>query len=163
MTDKQDQNGATEDDHPGVIMHPPVLYLLFLLASLGIEYFRSWPVVDASQAVQLGTPLAGAGVLICLICIVNFRKSGTNVPTNKPATTVVTGGLYRFSRNPIYLGLTLFYLGLCVLLNTTWGFVLAMPLLALMNSGVIAREEAYLEKKFGDEYLQYKARVRRWI
>ena len=80
-----------------------------------------------------------------------------------PSTTVVTTGLYRLSRNPIYLGLAALYLGLAFAANSGWAVILLLPILAVMRYGVIAREERYLEAKFGDDYRAYKARVRRWL
>jgi protein-S-isoprenylcysteine O-methyltransferase Ste14 len=75
----------------------------------------------------------------------------------------VTDGPFRYTRNPIYVALTLFYLGIGVVLNALWVLLLIVPLIVVMQLGVITREERYLERKFGDEYLRYKARVRRWL
>ncbi len=82
---------------------------------------------------------------------------------HEPATAILSDGLYGVSRNPIYLGLTAIYLGVGVMADAGWVAVLLGPLLAVMHFGVIAREERYLERKFGDEYRRYKAKVRRWI
>ncbi|NQV80212.1 MAG: isoprenylcysteine carboxylmethyltransferase family protein, partial [Alphaproteobacteria bacterium] len=92
-----------------------------------------------------------------------FRRAGTAVQPYKPSTTVVTDGVYRFSRNPIYLGLTAFYLGLAFAVNSGWAILLLPLVLVVMHYGVIAREERYLEGKFGAAYRDYKNRVRRWL
>ena len=92
-----------------------------------------------------------------------FRKLGTHVDVRKPATALATDGPYRLSRNPIYLALTLFYLGIGVAAGSLWVLVLVAPALLVMHLGVIRREERYLERTFGAAYLDYARRVRRWI
>ena len=92
-----------------------------------------------------------------------FLAAGTNIPPNLPTTALVVDGIYRRTRNPLYLGTTLVYLGLSVAAGSLWAIGLVVPLLWVINTGVIAREEHYLERKFGDAYRAYKARVRRWV
>jgi protein-S-isoprenylcysteine O-methyltransferase Ste14 len=77
--------------------------------------------------------------------------------------TIVTHGPFRLSRNPIYLANSLAYLGLTLVFNTPWPLLLILPMLAILYWGIIRREERYLEAKFGEPYLSYKACVRRWI
>ncbi|HEY7688901.1 MAG TPA: isoprenylcysteine carboxylmethyltransferase family protein, partial [Dongiaceae bacterium] len=103
------------------------------------------------------------GIVLMIWSIVTFTRAGTNVPTNRPSTTVVSGGPYQFSRNPIYVGMFLIYLGIAALFDVPWLLVLAVPLYFIIRHGVIAREERYLHGKFGDSYLAYCGRVRRWI
>jgi protein-S-isoprenylcysteine O-methyltransferase Ste14 len=85
------------------------------------------------------------------------------VDPREPTTAIVTGGPYRFTRNPLYLSMTLVYAGITALANALPAALLLPAVLAFMRRGVIEREERYLERKFGDEYMDYKARVRRWI
>jgi protein-S-isoprenylcysteine O-methyltransferase Ste14 len=92
-----------------------------------------------------------------------FRALGTNVEVYRPATALATGGPYRFSRNPMYVGLTLAYAGIGIAANALSVLMLLIPLLALMRYGVIAREEEYLERKFEDAYRRYKVSARRWL
>jgi protein-S-isoprenylcysteine O-methyltransferase Ste14 len=92
-----------------------------------------------------------------------LRRAQTTFDTMKPTTAIVTAGPFRYSRNPLYGSLTLLYLGVASLINALWIVLLVVPLLVVIQRGVIGREEAYLERKFGEEYLNYKARVRRWI
>ena len=92
-----------------------------------------------------------------------MHRAGTNVDPYEPATAVVTGGPYRFTRNPMYVGFTLMYAGISALFNALPPVLLLPVVQQLMRRGVIEREERYLERKFGDEYLQYKEKVRRWI
>jgi protein-S-isoprenylcysteine O-methyltransferase Ste14 len=92
-----------------------------------------------------------------------MKRAGTNVDPREPTTAIVTGGPYRFTRNPLYLSMTLVYAGITALANALPAALLLPAVLAFMRRGVIEREERYLERKFGDEYMDYKARVRRWI
>ena len=100
-------------------------------------------------------------VALFVLSVREFRRAQTPIRTRKPVTKVITTGPYRFTRNPIYLSFTLLQLGLGLWANSAWVVGLLIPTLALM-SGVIAREERYMAQKFGDEYLQYRATVRRW-
>lgn len=151
-------------DHPGVIAKPPFLYGGALIAGLLLDWVLPLPFglgesgrwIVAAIAMIVGILLASGGTTL-------FGRAGTNVSTAQPSTTVVTHGLYRFSRNPIYVGLTLLYSGIAFAVDSAWPLLLLLPLLLLMRYGVIAREERYLEAKFGEAYRAYKARVRRWL
>src|SRR6267154_447870 len=110
-----------------------------------------------------GAALAAAGLVMIVIGTRRFQAAGTNVPPNLPTTALVVDGIYRRTRNPLYLGATLVYLGLSVVAGSFWAIGLVVPLLGVINTGVIAREERYLEQKFGDTYRAYQARVRRWV
>ncbi|MFQ5468202.1 MAG: methyltransferase family protein [Kiloniellaceae bacterium] len=111
----------------------------------------------------MGGGLIAAGFALAAWAIRTFRAAGTNVETGKPATTVVEAGPYRYSRNPIYVGLSAIMVGIGVALDNVWIVGLLVPVLAIMRVGVIGREERYLEGKFGDAYRGYRARVRRWL
>ena len=150
-------------DYPRVIARPPLLYLGALLLGLLLNYL--WPARIVSEGVRYPGVVAVIvpGVLVIAAAMREFRLAGTNVETYRPATALVTGGPYRFSRNPIYLGLALIYAGIGLAANSLWTMVLLIPLLAIIRYGVIAREEAYLERKFGEKYVHYKASVRRWF
>src|SRR5262249_5686646 len=92
-----------------------------------------------------------------------LRASGTNISTDLPATALVVDGIYRWSRNPLYLAMTLWYARLAIAAGSARAIPLLMPLLVVMNIGVISREERYLEREFDDAYRAYKSRVRRWL
>jgi protein-S-isoprenylcysteine O-methyltransferase Ste14 len=92
-----------------------------------------------------------------------FRRAGTPVCTNRPTTALVTVGIYRRTRNPMYVALTLLYAGIALAADSFWALALLAPLLLLMRYGVIAREERYLAREFGARYLEYRAAVRRWL
>lgn len=107
--------------------------------------------------------LAVAGSILFSLCFERFRRAGTNVPSWQPSTALVTGGPYRFSRNPIYLAQTLIYLGLACGYGSAWPLALLPAVLIVMHHGVIRREERYLAARFGAAYRAYSASVRRWL
>ena len=160
MTDKEAGN---LQDHAGVFIPPPLLYVIVFLASLPLQLF--WPV--QMFPVEVGR----AAAVVCIVLWValsvwsirTFWRAGTSIVPVKPSTSLVAHGPFRFTRNPMYVALALLYLGAAFLLNTPWPLLLFPILLILVQTYVIAREERYLERKFGDEYLQYKSRVRRWL
>ncbi|HUA36726.1 MAG TPA: isoprenylcysteine carboxylmethyltransferase family protein [Candidatus Binataceae bacterium] len=154
-------------DNPGVIARPPRIFLGFLVIGLVLD--RVWPAVGAAQLFGGGLRLVPALILVAIgvttmtLAIRQFGAAGTNVPTPLPAKAVVTTGLYSYSRNPIYCSMILIYSGLAIGAASVWSFVLLVPVLLLIRYGVIAREERYLDGKFGAPYIEYRARVRRWI
>ncbi len=138
---------------------------LFLVAATVLEAVVPLPVLGAHA---LARYLAGAALAACGFVLIGmgtrrFVAAGTNIPPNLPTTALVVDGIYGRTRNPLYLGATLVYLGLSVAAGSLWAIVLVVPLLWVINVGVIAREERYLERKFGDAYRAYKGRVRRWV
>jgi protein-S-isoprenylcysteine O-methyltransferase Ste14 len=112
--------------------------------------------------------MAGGGVILIGIAIMaagvrNFSRAPTPVPSNQPVRVLVTAGIHGWSRNPIYIGMFLVYAGIGMAARSQWILILALPLAITLRYGVVAREEAYLERRFGDAYRHYKARVRRWL
>src|SRR5262249_33561455 len=95
--------------------------------------------------------------------ISTMTRAGSNVPTSLPTTTIVETGPYRLTRNPIYLGMVLGLIGLALALHSLWLSMTLWPFALVIRYGVVAREEAYLERKFGDVYRGYRSRVRRWL
>jgi len=149
-------------DSPGVVVRPPFLYLGAFLASLVLRWFRPLPIVGGAPR-WLGLVAIVIGFAIVRTGRRTMQAAGTNVNPSMPATTVVTSGPFRFTRNPLYVGLTLVYCGLTLAFDTWWGFILLAPVLATMHLGVVLREERYLERKFGEPYRQYRSRVRRYL
>ncbi len=153
----------SDKDNPGVIASPPLIYLAFLLMGLALDYV--WPVAVLPDRVQYTAGfavIALSGVIIAFT-LAQFRKARTNFSPFKPTTAVIISGSHRFSRNPAYLSLSLLYTGIGVTADNLWMLGLLVPTLMVMHYGVISREEQYLESKFGEEYLRYKASVRRWL
>jgi protein-S-isoprenylcysteine O-methyltransferase Ste14 len=150
----------------GVIARPPLLFLGALLLGLGADHLR--PPVFTVQGDDpilwtVGGCLILIGVALMAAAIRNFSRAATPVPTNEPTRALVTTGVHGWTRNPIYLGMFLTYGGVGVAAHSTWILVLALPLAVLIRYGVVGREEVYLERRFGDAYLDYKRRVRRWL
>jgi len=151
---------------PGLIARPPLLFLGALL--LGFISDRLLPLPFPIPAIDLahwiisglliliGLALATAGVR-------NFSRAGTPVQSIKPTRALVTTGIHGWTRNPIYLGMFLLYGGIGVAAQSPWILILTLPLAITIRYGVVAREEAYLERRFGDAYRDYKPRVRRWL
>ena len=155
---------GSPEDRPDVIARPPFLYLAALVLGIGLDLL--WPAtvgLEPSLLYSVAGALVAAGGALVALAARRFRAVGTNVPTNRPTTALVTDGPYRVSRNPIYIALSSFYVGLALFADSPWALALLAPLLVVMRYGVIAREEAYLARKFGAAYLGYKASVRRWL
>jgi protein-S-isoprenylcysteine O-methyltransferase Ste14 len=152
-------------DVAGVIVLPPFIFLAFLVAAIVLEAVVPLPVLGAYALARYlsGAALAACGFILIGMGMRRFAAAGTNVPPNLPTTALVVDGIYGRTRNPLYLGTTLVYLGISVGAGSLWAIVLAIPQLWVINVGVIAREERYLERKFGDAYRAYKGRVRRWV
>ncbi len=153
-------------DTAGVIAPPPLVYLAGLALGLGADWLLhlpSLPERSASGGLWLGLAFGGFGLLLILWAGGRFIGARTPLPPHRPTTALVTEGPYRRSRNPIYLGMALIYLGV-VCATASLGILVFFPLVILiMEFGVIRREERYLERKFGAEYRRYKASVRRWL
>jgi protein-S-isoprenylcysteine O-methyltransferase Ste14 len=150
-------------DHAEVIGPPPLLYGAALVIGAGLEWF--WPTAIGLGwlPLVLGAILILAGLAIALLGALALRRAGTAIPPNLPTTELVTDGPYRWSRNPLYLALTLIYAGVGLIADDLWILMLLVPLLLLIHWGVVVREERYLEAKFGEAYRRYKERVRRWL
>ena len=131
-----------------------LLPLPFAIPRVGLVHLIS--AVIAAALILLGMALFAAGVR-------NFSRAATPLPTNQPARVLVTTGIYGWTRNPIYLGFFLMYVGIGIAVHSAWILALTLPIAVAIRYGVVAREEAYLERCFGDDYRGYKARVRRWV
>src|SRR5260221_7299660 len=157
----------TVKDTPGVVAPPPLIFLTFLIAGLALDYGRPLPLRPPALAPELSWAVGAVLILTALVIfalgIRNFTRAGTPVPTREPTRALVTSGIHGRSRNPIYVSMFLTYVGIGLLANTAWIFALLVPLALVIRYGVVGREEAYLERKFGDDYRAYKSRVRRWL
>ncbi len=151
-------------DTAGVVAPPP----LITFAALGIGFALEWlwplatlPAPDARRAA--GIALAVAAALVPLDSFRRFRRAGTHVEPNRPTTALVTDGLYRVSRNPIYLAMLTGVVAVGFAAGSLWVILMAAPLMAALHYGVVRREERYLQRRFGDAYRDYCRRVRRWL
>jgi protein-S-isoprenylcysteine O-methyltransferase Ste14 len=157
---------VTDTGTAGVIARPPLLFLTALVIGFvtdrllplpfpipGIDLVRS---IIGGSLILLGLALAAAGIR-------NFSRAGTPVRSIKPTRALVTTGIHGWTRNPIYLGMFLLYGGIGIAARSPWIVILTLPLAITTRYGVVAREEAYLGRRFGDAYRDYKVRVRRWL
>ncbi len=153
-------------DNAGVIAPPPLIYVV----GLGIGFLlqrriplKAFSFVPRALLLTLGSTSISIGLTIITLGFRQMQNAHTNVNPTQPVTAIVTEGPFRFTRNPLYLGFTLAYVGVTLLVNSLWMVLLLPFVLFLMTFGVIEREERYLERKFGEQYLAYKRRVRRWL
>lgn len=159
----ESENKDAGKDNAGVIFPPPLIYLGFLVTGLVIDYFIPLPLLTNTMQVTLGSLFVVCALAANLPALFLMKKAGTAINPSKATTALMTSGPFRFTRNPLYVGLSLLYVGIAVLADSIWVLLLLLPLLLIMILGVILREERYLEGKFGEEYLRYKASVRRWF
>ncbi len=156
-------NQPTEPDSPEVMTFPPVIFATFFVIGIITDRALSHSMEFHGFPHRAGWVLVVIGFLIVGWAIARFVKAKTHVDVRKPATTIVTDGPYRFSRNPMYLAATLLYVGVAIVFGKTATLALIIPCLIVLHYGVIAREERYLDGKFGDAYREYQAKVRRWL
>ncbi len=155
--------GSSEKDWSGVIVPPPIVYLVCLLAGMGLDFF--WPIPLLPQAFQfvVGFTIIGSSFLLVGLAFMKFRRSRTPIDYRKPTTEIIATGPFAYSRNPVYVGMTMLMGGIAIAVDSPWILAMAIPAVLIIHNFVILREEAYLERKFGDDYRRYKAAVRRWI
>lgn len=148
---------------PAVKFPPPAIFALLIFVGAGLDYI--WPVglgvPDSIEVVGIAITLFGLAVAILVSG--TFKRESTAIEPWKPTTKIVTTGFYAWSRNPIYFGFCLFNIGIGISSDSFWIFISFIPGAILVYLIAIAKEEAYLEEKFGAEYIAYKNKVRRWI
>ncbi len=154
---------TTEHDNAGVIAPPPFIFAGALGLGLLLQGIVPLRFAPRRRRPFTGIFLAASGLMLGMMAFRTMRRAQTSPNPGKPVTTIVTTGPFQLSRNPIYLSMALLYSGIAVLRNALWPLLLLPVVLRIMNRGVIDREEAYLERKFGEQYLTYKQRVRRWL
>lgn len=154
-----------ESDHPAINknIHPPIVALLFIAIAYILGRYMPLPFMVPPLLRNLGFAMTVVGVLLGIGAFIEFRKAHTTLDPHGSAKQLVTSGIYRFTRNPIYLGFLLMVIGLPLNSGTLWGLVVAPFYILLMTRLVIEREENYLEKKFGKTYAGYASGVRRWL
>jgi protein-S-isoprenylcysteine O-methyltransferase Ste14 len=153
-------------DHPDVITFPPLIYLAGLGLSLAAKLLGRLPITPkwlGRPRRKAGIALIGAGVGMAIWGARTFQEAGTNISPHQPASALVEEGPYQYTRNPIYIGMTAVYSGITLLLNNLWGFLVLPGVLAVLERGVIEREETYLRATFGDAYDEYTERIPRWL
>lgn len=161
-----DGRQANDTETAGVIARPPFLFLGALVLGLAWDFLLPLPfLVRGNDLVHwiIGGALIVIGLALAIAGIRNFSRAGTPVRGYKPTCALVTAGIHGWSRNPIYLGMFLIYGGIGLSAQSPWMLMITVPLAIVIRYGVVAREEAYLERRFGDNYRDYRSRVRRWL
>jgi protein-S-isoprenylcysteine O-methyltransferase Ste14 len=154
---------ALKSDTSGIRVPPPAYYVAAFLVGVALELIfpTSWP----STGVRVASALIAGGAWLALdgAAMVFFRRAGTSMIPMNPTTALVTSGPYRVTRNPMYVGMAFLYVALAFAFGVMWTVVFLPAVIVMIDRFVIAREEPYLERKFGQSYRDYKARVRRWL
>ena len=156
---------AKEPDRPNIspMVHPPIVALMFIVIAYFLARFFPVPFVAPLVLQYIGLGLSFIGFLLGIGAFAEFRKARTTLDPHGSARQLVISGIYRFTRNPIYLGFLLMVIGLPLNSGLYWGVVMAPLYMMTMTRLVIEQEEAYLERRFKDVYADYKSRVRRWL
>jgi protein-S-isoprenylcysteine O-methyltransferase Ste14 len=153
----------TRSDTSGVRVPPPLYYIAGFGVGVALElaFPTDWPSTGVRIAVTVLAALAwfvldGAAMGV-------FRRAGTSMVPMNPSTALVTSGPYRLTRNPMYLGMAFLYVAFAFAFGVIWALATLPAVLVIVDRLVIAREEPYLERTFGEPYRDYKSRVRRWV
>jgi protein-S-isoprenylcysteine O-methyltransferase Ste14 len=156
---------AKEQDRPNIspMVHPPVVALMFILIAYFLGRLAPLPIAAPVMLRYMGLAMTFLGFLLGIGALVEFRKARTTLDPHGSVRQLVTSGVYRLTRNPIYLGFLLMVIGLPLNSGLYWGLVMAPFYVFVMNRLIIQHEEAYLERKFGKVYTGYTSRVRRWL
>jgi len=154
---------AEHSDTAGVIAPPPLIYLGALGVGFGLDRMIGTGTLPSAVSVPIGLASVAAGFGLLASFRDAFRRGETPIDPYTPSKTIVTDGPYRLTRNPAYLGMALTYAGIAIAANAPWALAPLPVALIVIDRGVIAREERYLERKFGRPYVEYKRRVRRWL
>lgn len=152
------------NDTSGPIIRPPIAWALAVAAGLVLQWAYPLPFLSAAMQVGwIGALVFLAGLALLFWAVSTFRRAGTAVQTSVPTSSIVAEGPYRYSRNPIYVAMFIGLVGVSIGFDSLWHLILLVPFYLVIRYGVVAREEIYLARKFGESYLGYKRRVRRWL
>ena len=154
---------STDEDNPGVVAPPPLVYLGAILVGALMERLWRWRLPTGRVGTVAGGVLIVGAILLFVWALREFDRARTSPMPHKPTTAMVTSGPFRFTRNPIYVAFTLVHLGIALWTSSAWLLATIAPALLVIRFGVIAREERYLDRKFGAEYRAYRRDVRRWL
>jgi protein-S-isoprenylcysteine O-methyltransferase Ste14 len=154
-----------QEDRPNTNrrIHPPLVALFCIVVALILGRFVTIPLATPQIVTNIGFALTFIGFLLGVGALIEFRKARTTLDPHSSVNNLVMSGVYRFTRNPIYLGFLFMVIGLPLNYGYYWGIVIAPIFVILINRLVIKKEEAYLEKKFKEQYTSYRSRVRRWL
>jgi protein-S-isoprenylcysteine O-methyltransferase Ste14 len=154
---------ADDKRGPGLRFPPPLLPGGLIAGAWLLEQWMSLPLGGNALLRLSGIALVAVALLMVIVALVHFLRAKTQVEPWHPTSAIIQGGIYRYSRNPIYLAFCITAIGAAFIMDSWWGLIVVAPLVYLLQLLVIHKEEIYLEAKFGDSYLDYKRRVRRWL
>ncbi len=156
---------ATRSDErgPGVKFPPPLVFLIGLLLGWGLQWAVPVPLAYSALLYGVGVVLVLSGLCLVLVSAWQFKRAQTHIEPWKPTSAIVSSGVFAYSRNPIYIAFSMVALGLGAVFHNVWMMLSFVPSLSIVFFVAVRKEERYLEAKFGDAYLQYKASVRRWL
>ena len=158
------ENSSRDDRHgPNVRVHPPIIYAISILSGVGLNNLWPLPMPFGLHDRLYGSIIIALSVGIAAWALLHFHRNDTDVRPDKPDRTLITSGPYRFTRNPLYIVLTLVQITVAIWLDNLWILLLVVVSVIVITRYAISREERYLEQLFGQEYLKYKQRVRRWF
>lgn len=151
------------EDNPGIKFPPPLIYLISILIGIGIGRVSPMAFLPAGLATPLGAIVSAAALALAILGFRELKRHETTPRPDKASSAIVKTGPYRVTRNPLYVSLATLQLGIGLWTNNLWIVLMLIPVWLVMTTQIIAREEAYLERVFGEEYSSYKTSVRRWI
>jgi protein-S-isoprenylcysteine O-methyltransferase Ste14 len=154
---------SPEHDHPNIIAYPPLIFAVCVGLGLGFHWLLPMPLSPPLPLRIFGLVLLIISASVSLTASATMRKAGTNIRPDRPSTTVVSTGPFRFTRNPLYLSLCLLNTGIALLVCDLIPLLMTAVLIGVLHFGVILREEKYLAAKFGQAYADYCHQVRRWL
>ena len=150
-------------NNAGIRIPAPTLTIIHIIMVILLGWLAPLPIPAPTFIKWIGLGLAALGFILGVLALIEFRRARTTTDPKKPTQKFVTSGIYRYTRNPIYLGFVFMLIGLPLDMGIYWGIILVWPLITFMNNLIIKHEEAYLEKKFKEQYVDYKSRVGRWL
>jgi protein-S-isoprenylcysteine O-methyltransferase Ste14 len=147
----------------GIRIPAPTLTIIHVTMAILIGWMAPLPIPAPKFVTWLGLGLTALGFVLGVLSLIEFKRVRASSDPKKPTSVLVTSGVYRFTRNPIYLGFVLMLIGLPLTMGNYWGIILVLPLATFMKNMIIKHEEAYLEKEFKSQFAEYCSRVRRWL
>ncbi|MEM1131214.1 MAG: isoprenylcysteine carboxylmethyltransferase family protein [Pseudomonadota bacterium] len=165
MVEPKDRKDSGKDA-PDIVILPPVLDALAIAAAVGLEWLIPLPILPerfTAWSVAVGVIILAVGGGLALWGILSFLRAKTNILPTQPSLVIVETGPFRFTRNPMYIGVTGFLIALGFIFSLDWALILAPIVFGILHFGVVLREETYLAEKFGAPYVAYLERTRRWI
>ena len=150
-------------DRAGIRIPAPTLTIIHIILAILLGRLAPLPILVPMSVQWFGLGFAALGFILGVLALVEFKRARAALDPKKPTKYLVTSGVYRYTRNPIYLGFVFMLIGLPLSMGTYWGLILVWPLVTLTNNLIIKHEEARLEEEFNGQYTDYSSRVRRWL